>query len=306
MRANGHPPFSDGSLAELATGARRLVWLGPAAALVSEREAEFVVHPDARRLGHGTAMLNELLTAAPGELLLWAHGAHPAARRLAATHGLEPVRELLRMRAEVPARAVPTSAASSAAADARAYASSVATGATPPSVHAEFADTAHVADVTWATLANSSGDASAGASRDHAVAEVLELNARAFAGHPEQGNLTHEQFDALAAEPWFDPANVLLLRSATEPATLLGFCWLKIEGTSGEFYVVAVDPSHQGEGVGGSLMAAGFARLAECGIREATLYVEADNTAALRLYREFGFHEDSIDIQYRWASEPDD
>ena len=261
VRADGHPPFSDGSLAELATGARRLVWLGPAAALVSERDAEFVVHPDARRLGHGTAMLNELLTAAPGELLLWAHGAHPAARRLAATHGLEPVRELLRLRAEVPA---------------------------------ERGEVAEAAARVEAGLA-------AGV-----VGEVLELNARAFAGHPEQGNLTHEQFDALAAEPWFDPANVLLLRGAAEPATLLGFCWLKIEGTTGEFYVVAVDPSHQGEGVGRSLMAAGFARLAERGIREAILYVEADNTAALRLYREFGFHEDSIDIQYRWASEPDD
>ncbi len=279
MRADGHPPFSDGSLAELATGARSLVWLGPAAALVSEREAEFVVHPDARRLGHGTAMLNELLTAAPGELLLWAHGAHPAARRLAATHGLEPVRELLRLRAEVPG---------------------VAAGV-------EFADSAHVAGRTWANLANSTGaggarvGASAGA-RD-TVAELLELNARAFAGHPEQGNLTHDQFEALAAEPWFDAADVLLAWGAE---ALLGFCWLKVEPLTGEFYVVAVDPSHQGEGVGRSLMAAGFARLAERGIREAILYVEADNTAALRLYREFGFHEDSIDIQYRWASEPDD
>jgi mycothiol synthase len=275
VRADGHPPFSDGALAELATGARRVVWLGPAAALVSQTEAEFVVHPDARRRGHGAAMLQHVLTAAPGELLLWAHGAHPAARRLAATHGLEPVRELLRLRADVAAAA-----------------------------HVEFADSAHVADVTWATLASSSGDAGAGASRERSVTELLELNGRAFAGHPEQGGLTREQFDALAAEPWFDPADVLLLWSAHD--TLLGFCWLKIEPPTGEFYVVAVDPAHHGEGLGARLMTAGFERLAERGIREAILYVEADNTAALRLYRGFGFREDSIDIQYRWASEPDD
>ncbi len=271
VRADGRAPFSDGSLAELATGARRVVWLGPAAALVSETEAEFVVHPDARRLRHGAAMLNELLTAAPGELLLWAHGAHPAARRLAATHGLEPVRELLRLRAEV-----------AAGADGR-----------------ELREGAHSAPRLGAISRNSPD-------WKHAVAALLELNGRAFAEHSEQGQLTRKQFDVLAAEPWFDAADVLLMWSATDPRALLGFCWLKVESATGEFYVVAVDPTHRGEGLGRRLMTAGFERLAERGIREAILYVEADNTAALRLYREFGFREDSIDIQYRWASEPDD
>lgn len=100
---DGHPPFSDGALAELATGSRELLWIDTVAAAIRTAgsevtDAEFVVDPDARRQGHGRAMLHRLLSEAPGEVLLWAHGGHPAARRLAAQHGLEPVRELLQLR----------------------------------------------------------------------------------------------------------------------------------------------------------------------------------------------------------------
>jgi mycothiol synthase len=83
---------------------------------------------------------------------------------------------------------------------------------------------------------------------------------------------------------------------------LLGFCWLKIEGQLGEFYVVGVDPDHQGEGLGRALVEAGVARLVERGIHSAHLYVEGDNEAALRLYRSFGFTEASVDIQYQTHS----
>lgn len=280
--ADGHPPFSDGALAELATGAREVVWLDDVAAAVrtvtgasttSVTEAEFVVDPDARRHGHGRAMLHRLRVDAPGDLLLWAHGAHPGARRLAASHGLEPVRELLHLRGEVPSGA-------------------------------EFAWKTHAAGEPLATLANSVHGA---------VDALLATNARAFAEHPEQGRLTRAEFDALAAETWFDPEDVLL---AWDGDRLAGFCWLKVEGGgpvstgsttgngTGEFYVVGVDPDYQGQGWGRRLVEAGMARLASRGICEADLYVEADNAPALRLYREFGFREDSIDIQYRWRSDP--
>ena len=291
--ADGHPPFSDGALAELATGAREVVWLDDVGAAVrtvtgasttSVTEAEFVVDPDARRHGHGRAMLHRLLVDAPGDLLVWAHGAHPGARRLAASHGLEPVRELLHLRGVVPSGA-------------------------------EFAWKTHAGGEPLAILANSVHGA---------VDALLAVNARAFAEHPEQGRLTRAEFDALAAEPWFDPEDVLL---AWDGDRLAGFCWLKVEGGgpvstrsttergpvstglttgtgSGEFYVVGVDPDYQGQGWGRRLVEAGMARLASRGIREADLYVEADNAPALRLYREFGFREDSIDIQYRWRSDP--
>ena len=207
-------------------------------------------------------MLHRLLVDAPGDLLVWAHGAHPGARRLAASHGLEPVRELLHLRGVVPSGA-------------------------------EFAWKTHAGGEPLAILANSVHGA---------VDALLAVNARAFAEHPEQGRLTRAEFDALAAEPWFDPEDVLL---AWDGDRLAGFCWLKVEGGgSGEFYVVGVDPDYQGQGWGRRLVEAGMARLASRGIREADLYVEADNAPALRLYREFGFREDSIDIQYRWRSDP--
>lgn len=126
--------------------------------------------------------------------------------------------------------------------------------------------------------------------------ELLAVNAAAFADHPEQGSLNQGDFDARMAEPWFDPADVLLIRDRDG---LAGFCWLKVEGEVGEFYVVGVEPSRQGSGLGRRLVRAGLARLASQSIRTASLYVEADNVAAVRLYRSFGFADHTIDVQYR-------
>ncbi len=95
---DGHAPFSETALAQLATGARQLVWAGPAAAVYSATEAEFVVDPEFRHQGNGGRMLNLLLTQAPGDLYLWAYGGHPDARALAASRGLQPVREVLQLR----------------------------------------------------------------------------------------------------------------------------------------------------------------------------------------------------------------
>lgn len=95
---DGHAPFSETALAQLATGARQLVWAGPAAAVYSPTEAEFVVDPEFRHQGNGGRMLNLLLTQAPGDLYLWAYGGHPDARALAASRGLQPVREVLQLR----------------------------------------------------------------------------------------------------------------------------------------------------------------------------------------------------------------
>jgi len=123
----------------------------------------------------------------------------------------------------------------------------------------------------------------------------LDLNARAFAAHPEQGRVTRADLDVLMAEPWFAADDLLMLRDGD---ALVGYCWLKVEHGIGEFYVVGVSPERQGEGLGRRLVEAGLNRLAERGIRISSLYVEADNEAALRLYRSFGFDDFSIDVQY--------
>lgn len=279
--ADGQPPFSDQSLIDLRTGKRQLLVIGgDAAAIVSPTEAEFVVAPDARGHGIGTVLLEAIIARSSGGLLIWAHGDHAAARALARSHGLQPVRELLQLRAPVP---VPVPALALAL----------------------------VAEPVPGALAGSTSES---ITTDHFRSGVddeawLRLNARVFAHHPEQGAVTSADLAELRSEPWFDEADFLLLRDGDHNGAMVGYCWLKIESASsdqrsgsdqgsGEFYVVGVDPDRQGEGLGRRLMDAGFARLAERGIRTALLYVEADSIPAVRLYRSLGFTDHSIDIQY--------
>lgn len=63
-------------------------------------------------------------------------------------------------------------------------------------------------------------------------AEWVALNAAAFADHPEQGRLNVEDFEARAAEPWFDPEGLLYLLD-TERALAgppIAFHWTKVDG----------------------------------------------------------------------------
>jgi len=127
------------------------------------------------------------------------------------------------------------------------------------------------------------------------IPEWLALNARAFAHHPEQGSVTRDDLDGIMAEPWFDASAFLVIRDGDR---MIGYCWLKVEHDIGELYVVGVDPDYQGRGIGRQLVEAGLAELERRGIRESSLYVEADNAPALKLYTSLGYTEYSVDIQY--------
>lgn len=101
---DGHPPFSDHALLEYASGARRILTVGSvAAALVSDTEAELVVHPDSRKHGIGRELLEKIVDTTHGDVAVWAHGDHPGARAVAARLGFEPTRELLRLRGSTTA-----------------------------------------------------------------------------------------------------------------------------------------------------------------------------------------------------------
>lgn len=125
----------------------------------------------------------------------------------------------------------------------------------------------------------------------------VELNARIFADHPEQGAITHADLDARREQPWFRDEDFLILESGD--GRMLGYNWLKVTPEEAEIYVLGVDPGHAGHGYGQALMAAGFARLRQLGAEDAVLYVDGDNTRAVDLYRRLGFVDRAVDVQYR-------
>ena len=114
------------------------------------------------------------------------------------------------------------------------------------------------------------------------------------------------------AEPWFDPEDMVVARDEGE---LVGFVWIKreapeqaakggaeptdVQPSDAEIYVVATDPSVQGQGVAGFLLAAALERLRTADVPGVELYVEADNAPALRLYENWGFVVSGRDVQMR-------
>lgn len=126
-------------------------------------------------------------------------------------------------------------------------------------------------------------------------ADWIDLNARVFASHPEQGRLTIDDLRARQSEPWFDAGDFLVARDAS--GRMIGYNWLKIDGDHGEIYVIGV--GEPGRGLGRALMLAGLERLRARGVTTASLYVEGDNEAAVHLYRSLGFRDHAVDIQYR-------
>ncbi|WP_462419036.1 mycothiol synthase [Kytococcus sp. Marseille-QA3725] len=127
----------------------------------------------------------------------------------------------------------------------------------------------------------------------------LELNARAFADHAEQGRLGPDDLHARMEEPWFDPAGFLLLVDEARDGELVGFHWTKVgELPLGEVYVVGVDPDRQGEGLGRAATLVGLHHLADRGVETVELYVDGDNEAAVSTYERLGFERAAVDVQY--------
>ena len=124
----------------------------------------------------------------------------------------------------------------------------------------------------------------------------LQVNARAFADHPEQGRMTLDDLRARQREPWFRADDLLLAERA---GRLVAFAWLKVERASvGELYVLGVDPAAQGGGLGRRLTALALDHLSRRGARTAILYTEASNAAAVRVYEAAGFRRSRVDVQY--------
>ena len=135
--------------------------------------------------------------------------------------------------------------------------------------------------------------------------ELLRVNAAAFAAHPEQGEMDAANLAERMAEPWFDPAGLLLAvehdAAGAGTGRLLGFHWTKQHSpTLGEVYVVGIDPAAQGRGLGKLLTLAGLHHLADLGVDEVLLYVESDNAPAIAVYAGLGFAHAPADTHVRY------
>jgi mycothiol synthase len=229
---------------------------------------ELAVHPAYRRQGLGRALVRGLAATAGPPLRLWAHGDLPAAAALAARTGFTRARGLWQMY--------------------RPLASSLPQPRLPAGVTVR-AFVPGQDEQAW-----------------------LAVNARAFAGHPEQGRWTWQDLAQREQEPWFDPAGFFL---AFRGGQLAGFHWTKIHtagppaggspaaGDSparavGEVYVIGVDPSAQGTGLGRALTLLGLRHLRDRGMPGVMLYVDETNTSAIALYESLGFSRAATDVVY--------
>lgn len=140
----------------------------------------------------------------------------------------------------------------------------------------------------------------------------VELNALAFADHPEQGAWTVRDLRTREREPWFDPDGFFL---AERSGRLVAFHWTKVHGGDGtdhghghepigEVYVVGVDPAEQGHGLGRAITLIGLCHLRSLGLSQAMLYVEEANKAAIRLYESLGFTHWDTDVMFRRGPVP--
>ncbi len=130
---------------------------------------------------------------------------------------------------------------------------------------------------------------------DADAGQLLAVNAAAFAHHPEQGALDADGLAARMAEPWFDPAGLILGFDANG---LAGFHWTKQLGDTGEVYVIGVAPRTQGKGYGKVLLQAGLAHLRAAGSDRVLLYVDSREEVAVRMYESAGFGVARRDVLY--------
>lgn len=227
---------------------------------VSGPVVEVVVHPQFRGQKIGTQLVQFAMNRLQdNRLRLWAHGELMSAYALAKKLGFTKARELWQMRRSL------------------------------------------YAELPKLELPENTKIKSFDASEDKA--KWLELNAQVFADHPEQGRLDEVGLDIRLSEKWFKPEGFLI--STDEHGNFTGYNWTKIHGNSighldiGEIYVLGVTPQMRGTGLGRALAIAGLEYLRSEGLAAAMLYVDRDNTSAVKLYESIGFAHWDTDVMFQ-------
>jgi len=231
--------------------------------LVAGSSAELVVHPLHRGHGLGRQLLEEICSITSPRL--WAHGDLPSAKKLATDNGFQRTRSVIQMR--------------------RPFTQPLPKDSKKLEIRSFLPG---IDDEAW-----------------------IALNNHAFRDHPEQSAWSVNDLHQRMQEEWFDPRGFLL---ATRGDHLLAFCWTKIHGAHshshdgeeehghdpiGEIYVMGVDPKFQEEGIGRAITIAGLTYLRSKGLLSAMLYVDAKNSAAIKLYKDLDFSEWGRDVMYR-------
>jgi mycothiol synthase len=261
--------------------------------LLLDGQLSVVVRPGARGRGLGGRLIAQALEDyGAGGLDAWSHGDHPAAARLAAACGFRPARSLWVMRRPVepaesappelvlPESAPPESAPPESAPPGSALPELVVPESAPPgsALPELVVPESALPGPALPQLVLPEGLTIRGYTPGDA-GELLAVNAAAFAAHPEQGAMNATDLAERMAEPWFDPAGLLI---AHLDGRLAGFHWTKRHSpTVGEVYVVGIDPALHGRGLGKVLTLAGLHHLARLGLAESLLYVEAGDAPAL-------------------------
>ncbi len=136
----------------------------------------------------------------------------------------------------------------------------------------------------------------------------VEVNAAAFASHPEQGRMSVADVAVREAADWFDPDGFIL---AERDGRIVGFHWTKSHpahgsgpATTGEVYVLGVHPDAGGQGLGRALLDRGLAHLHTTGHTEVILYVEAEQARVVRMYQGSGFTVATRDVIYARGPSP--
>ncbi|MEO6712161.1 MAG: mycothiol synthase [Mycobacteriales bacterium] len=220
---------------------------------VAGASGEIVVHPEFRRHGFGSMLINSLVERSPGgRLRLWAHGAQPGAVALAQRLGFRRTRTLWQMRRSLLS----------------------------PLDAPEFPDgvtvrTFRVGDDEQRWL-----DVNNRAFADHReqgrwTVEDLRLRESESWFDPS-GFFLAERGGQVIAFHWTKVHGSVEHDGHEHPPV-------------GEVYVVGVDPATRGIGLGRAMTLVGLRHLRARGLAQVMLYVDDDNPRAIDIYEGMGF-----------------
>ena len=232
---------------------------------VDGASAEIAVDPEARRVGLGRMMVEELIAlTSDGRLRLWAHGEQAGAAELATGLGFRHARTLWQMR--------------------RSLYAPLPRPVYPPDVQIRPFELHHDEEPWLALNARAFlhlPDQGGWMRTD------LDRRLREPWFSPE-GFLMAWRGDDLVGSHWTK------VHGAT-PAVAGGHDHQAI----GEVYVVGVDPECRGLGLGRALTLSGLRHLRSLDLASAMLYVDATNTGAISLYEGLGFARWDTDVLFR-------